>query len=132
MSDVELQPDVSEVLQEEVPYVEAISVCVQDVKAPVRVQELPRKLATSQTRTVTTDASRLLRADHYRASAVVVSKDQDMYLAFNEASAQSTSTMSWWPKAIPFTLTAATDLWVASVTATTDVSVSTERWAVGD
>lgn len=132
MSDVDLQPDVSEVIQEEADYDASIQVCVSDVKVPLRVQELPRKLATSQTRTLTTTVQRLLRADHYRATAVLVSFDQDVYLAFNEASAQDTSTMSRWPVNEPFRLTAAVDLWARSVTSTTDVSVTTERWATGE
>jgi hypothetical protein len=132
MNEIELQPDVSEVIQEETYDVQAIEVCVQEVRAPVRVQELPRKLATSQTKTVGTTAVRLLRADHWRASAVFVAFEQDVYLAFNEASAQDTSSMSRWPVSVPFTLTAATELWAVSSTGTTIVSVTTERWATGE
>jgi hypothetical protein len=133
MTDIDLQPDVAEIIQEEPPeYVTAIEVCVKDIVPPVRAQILPRKLATSQTYTATTTAKRVLRADHYRASATVVSFDQDVYLAFNEASAQSASSMSRWPVGVPFTLTATSELWVSSVTTTTTVSVTTERWATGE
>jgi hypothetical protein len=133
MSEVELQPDVAEVIQEEPgEYVTDIGVCVKSIVPPVRVQELPRKLATSQTKTVGTTAVRLLRADHWRASAVFVAFEQDVFLAFNEASAQDTSSMSRWPVSVPFTLTAATELWVASSTSTTMVSITTERWATGE
>jgi hypothetical protein len=131
--EVELQPDVSEVLQEEAPDdYQAVKVCVEDIKAPVRVQELPRKMATTMSRSLGTTAFRVLRADHYRASATITSFDQDIYLAFNEASAQDTSTMARWPVDHPYTHTAATDVWVKTVADTSEVSIITERWATGD
>lgn len=133
MTDIELQPDVSEVIQEEAgEYITDIGVCVKSVTVPVRVQELPRKLATSQTRTVGTTAQRYLRADHWRASAKIVPIDGNILIAFNEASAQDDSTMAQWPMGEPYTHTAATDVWVKAVQNTVTVSVITERWATGE
>lgn len=133
MSDIELQPDATEVIQEEAPeYVSAIEVCVKDVKVPVRVQELPRKLATSRTLTITTTPAKILRADHWRASARITSFDEDVYIAFNEASAQDTSTMARWAADVPYTHTATTEVWIRSLQNTSEISVITERWATGD
>jgi hypothetical protein len=126
--EIDLQPDVEDVLQEETPE-PAIAVRVE---GPVRTQALPRKAGASFTKTITTVAERVLRQDPYRAVAYVTSFDQDVYLAFNTASAQDTSRMCRWPRGVPFLSEAATDIWVASVTGTTAVSVSTELWATGE
>lgn len=125
----ELQPDELDALQAETDGPEP-SVKV-NVDGPVRTQGLPRKQAASRTRTVTTTAVKYLAADHRRASAKVVSFDQDMLIAFNVASAGDPSTMSRWPKLVPYELTADADLWLASITATTTISFTTEFWATG-
>lgn len=133
MSEIELQPDVPDVLQEETQDVQAIAVCIENVTVPVRTQALPRKEATSMNRalgTTLTPQHQLLRADPYRASATMVCAE-DVWLAFNSASAQDTSAMARWPASTPFVLTATTELWVLPTNAAT-VSVVTERWAVGE
>ena len=105
---------------------------MEDVKVPLKTQSLPRKLATSQTRTETTTVRRVLRADPYRASAVIISYDQDIRMAFNEASAQDDTTMARWPVDTPYTHTARTELWIKTVTGSSETSVITERWATGE
>lgn len=131
--DVELQPDVDEIIQAEADDdYQAVKVCVESVKTPVRVQELPRKLATSRTLTVGTTPVRLLRADHYRAVATITSFDQDIYIAFNEGSATSNTSSARWTAVVPRDINAVTEIWVRAYTGTTEVSVITERWATGD
>lgn len=133
MTDVSLQPETDQVLQmEPEPSLTAIPVCVEEIKSPVRIQELPRKMGTTRTRLVTTTAQKYLPANHFRAQATLVSFDQDMLVAFNSASAQDPSTMSRWPAAIPMVITTMAEIWVASFTATTNVSFTTERWATGE
>lgn len=130
MSD--LEPDVPEVLQTEAPdQLTAVPVCVEEVRTPVRIQALPRKGGSTRTRTVDTTAERLLTADHRRASAVLMATDQNLLIAFSEAAAQDASSMSVWPKLVPFTVSATVEVWVAAATATTPVSITTERWAEG-
>lgn len=137
-SDVELQPSVSDVLQEEpVENLTAIPVKVACVDTPVRTQELPRKAATSVTRTAVNTPFRILVANKYRASVRLVSFDTDMLVAFNSASKETPSTMSRWPKTVPLTITATTDIWISSYSVdgtpvSTSVSVITEQWAVGE
>lgn len=130
----ELQPDVGEVLQEEPQKYTAIPVCVEDVKGPVRVQVLPRKGGSTRTRTVTdTKAVQVLDADARRASAVLMSIENDLLFAFSEAATQDTSTMSVWPKLVPLPCSATVPVWIKCATAaqTTRVSITTELWAEG-
>lgn len=131
--EVDLQPETDEVLQMEAePSLTAIPVCVEEVRSPVRTQELPRKLGTTQTKTVTTTPQRYLNANHFRAVATLVSFDQDMLVAFNSASAQDPSTMSRWPKGVPMTVKTISEVWLAAYTSTTSISITTERWATGE
>lgn len=131
----DLQPDTGEVLQEEAPHgYQAIPVCVSEVKTPVRVQPLPRKGASTRTRTVTdTKAVQVLEANPRRYSASLMSMDQEMLVAFSQAACQDPSTMAVWPKAVPFPITATVDVYVqcATTSQTTRVAIVTELWAEG-
>lgn len=132
--DVQLQPDDAAVLQEEGPEaypLTTVDVCVKDVTVPVRVKVLPNVAGGTRTRAITTAAERILGADHYRAAAVLCSFDQDFLYAFTEVGASDPSTMARQPKNVPLRVTTSTEVWVAAQTATTDLSVATERWAAG-
>jgi hypothetical protein len=128
----ELQPDVVEVLQTEEPAGVEPVVKVEQ-QGPVRVQELPRKAAS--TRTVVAQALptpfRLLRPNPRRASAIIVA-DAAILVAFNPASAQDASTMANWPADTPLPITHTADVWVAAETGTASVSVLVEYWATGE
>lgn len=131
MSD--LQPDTGEVLQEEPEYVMPVQGAVS-VTGPVRTQALPRKGGATRTRVVgDTKAVQLLTADHRRAKVTLMSMDQEMLVAFSEASTADPSAMSVWPKGVPFPCEATVEVWAQSaVTAqTTRISVTTELWAEG-
>lgn len=133
MSETELQPDASEVLQEEGDdQAVTVPVCVEYVKGPVRTQQLPRKAGSTRTRSVShTTPWRALAADHRRASATLVS-GAAFLVAFSETAAQSDGTMSWWPANVPLSIGCDTDVWVkVAGDADADVSVLTERWAAG-
>lgn len=126
----DLQPDVTEILQEEAPDSGIIPV---DIQGPIRTQNLPRKLAASRTVTFgDVTPKRLLRANPMRASANLVSFTSDMLVAFNRAAKEDPSTMARWPMNTPLLVTAATDVYVAPVTAPMTISVVAEYWAVGD
>jgi hypothetical protein len=133
-TDVDLQPEDLAVLQAEDAGPEpTVRTVVAKVETPVRTQALPRKAGATRTRTgVTTTPVRFLAADHRRASAAVVSIGQNMLIALVPAAASDPSTMALWPQNVPFILTADTELWVASATGTTTVTVITELWAAGD
>lgn len=131
MSEPVLEPDVHEVLQEE-PYTDltAIPVKVECVDTPVRVQLLPDKGGATQTRTVSaTKATPFLSADPRRKSAVLMSLDQNILVAFSSASCQADSAMALWPKLVPLTVPATVEVWVKAATGTTAVSVQSFRWA---
>lgn len=135
MSDyaVDLQPDDLESLQAEYDGPEPVAkVEIVATTGVVRTQELPRKGGGSFTKTVTVTPIQLLRADHRRAIARIVSIGQNMYVSLSQASAQSPGSMALWPQNVAFTVTADTEVWVASSTSTTSISVVTEFWATGE
>lgn len=125
-----MQPDELEALQAE-PTDVPPAVLVR-IDGPTRTQDLPRKSAASVTRTITTVAKKYLSADHRRASVKVLSIGQNVLIAFNLASAQDPSTMAEWPAGVQYTLTADSEVWLASKTGTTQVSIITEYWATGE
>lgn len=129
----DLQPDDLEALQAEPGPEPAVNVQLVGTMGPVRVQDLPRKAGATRTRLgVTTTPVRVLGADHRRAIARVVSIGQAMLFALSYTSSQDPSTMATWPAGLVFELTADTELWVASSTGTTTISVMTEFWATGE
>jgi hypothetical protein len=132
MTEVDLQPETPEVLQSEDDGDPVLSVHVSSVKTPVRTQPLPLKAGSTRYRQVTTTAIKVLAADHFRGLAYIVAFDQDMFVAFNAASATDTSRMSRWPALVPFPHICTTDLWVSSFQATTNISITTGLWATGD
>lgn len=133
MSDYELQPSDLDALQAEYDVSEPVAkVEIVAITGPVRTQDLPRKAASTRTRTVTTTPIRVLTADHRRAVARLVSIGQAMLVAFTAAAAQDPSTMALWPQNTVFTVTADTEVWVASQTGTTSISVVAEFWATGE
>lgn len=128
-----LQPDDLEVLQADTTGPEpTVRVDVASVETPVRTQELPRKGGTTRTRTVGLTPIRVLAADHKRAKAVIVSIGQNVLIALGREQAQDPSTMALWPQNVPYTATCVSEIWVASATATTSVSIISELWAAGD
>lgn len=130
----DFQPDVNEVLQDEaVSTISAIPVCVDEIKTPVRTQPLPRiGTPTTQTKTFTATAVRVLPYNPRRASATVIAIDNDILVAFNTASKEDLSTMAYWPKSIPLILNHCSEVWIASAATTSKVSIITERWAAGE
>jgi hypothetical protein len=130
-ADNEFQPDVFDAMQFEPEGREAAVKVI--VTGPVRIQDLPRKAGATFTRlAVTTAPMKLLAADHRRAAARIVSIGQNMLVALSAASAQDASRMALWPANLVFLCEADTEVWVASATATTTISVVTELWATGE
>lgn len=134
MSEIELQPDVHEVLQEEDAGALSVPVCITEQKGPVRTQALPRKGGATQTKTLTTTPLQVLWPDPRRARArlVTTSAANNLLIAFTAAAAQDPTTMAIWPGAVAFEHTATTELWVAAATGTFQVGILTETWADGE
>lgn len=130
MTMVDLQPDDLEVLQAETGEPGPAAHVVVD--GPVRTQDLPHKAAAAFSKTIGTTPVRILRADHRRATAQVMSIGGNMWFAFSESAAAGTGTSAQWPQNTTMTLTADVDLWVYAVSGTTLVSVKVEQWATGE
>jgi hypothetical protein len=131
----DLQPDVDAVLQEETDAAVTVPVCITEQKSPLRVQVLPRKGGASVQRQVTTTPRRVLRADHRRARAQIISTAAAnvFLIAFTEAAAGDESTMSPWMGGVPFETGATTDVWVRLPSTGTpfQIGITTELWAEG-
>ncbi|WP_371591261.1 hypothetical protein [Streptomyces sp. NBC_00470] len=132
MSD--LQPDVSDILQEEESAPSAVPMCIVDQKAPLRTQALPRKGGATRTLTVGTTPVRVATADHRRARLqLITAAAANAYrVAFTETGAQDPTTMTVWPGAVPFESTATTEVWACAVTGTVDLGITAEQWAEGE
>lgn len=125
---VDLQPDLDEILQHEDESAVKVS-----IGGPVRTQPLPHKAGATRTRNIlATGPVQVLAADHYRAQAYLVSFTQDFYVAFSQAASQDTSRMSRWPALVPMPITTTTGVWVQSFATNTDISITTELWATGE
>lgn len=137
MPEVDLQPEVADVLQEENDVPATVAVCITEQKSPVRTQALPRKGGATFTKVLGVTPTRVLFADHRRAKATIMAAGSaDVFLiAFTETAAQAESTMSLWNGRESYKHEATTDVWL-SVPATpgtaVTVGVSTELWAEGE
>lgn len=133
--DVQLQPDTAAVLQEEEPPgLTTVPVCVEDIRGPVRVKQLPDLPGGTRTVTAPVDAParHILTPDRYRSRALLVSHDDDLLVAFTENDASDPSTMARWPKGVPLEIRAVADVYVMGNAADTAVGVVTERWAASE
>lgn len=128
----ELQPSVQEVLQAEVEVpLTTVPVRVLKIDNPVRTQKLPTKSAPTITKAVTVTPVRILPSDPFRSQLILMS-DQDFYIAFNNASKETPGTMGRWPANREFTCDVDSEVWVAAVTTTANVSAFSLRWATGE
>jgi len=140
--EIDLEPDVAEVLQVENGYelppyeIPVTPVCVKDV---VRVQALPRKSAAARTIGVSGAAPfRLLHADPHRASLKLVCTGGSMAVGFTQQSFSETfdnvTNCLVWPAGVPLEIDAVTEVWVRSAVAAfaaITVSFVRENWADG-
>lgn len=132
---VDLQPDLGEVLQEEVDGTnEEIPVSVT-VEGPVRVQNLPEKAGSTKTvliAAVPARPVRVLQADHRRSRVVLMALDGSFCFAFNAASKETPATMAWWPPGVPYIHSGDDEVWISAFTTAVNVTVIAGRWAVGE
>lgn len=133
---IELQPDTSEVIQEEADDRVTVPVCVVEQEAPVRVQELPRKGGATMTKTLGTTAQRVLTADHRRGAATIIGHGDGLtfLVAYTETAAQAEATMALWPTGVPLVVDATTEVWLsvpANPGTAVTVGILTSLWAEG-
>jgi hypothetical protein len=128
-----LQPETDEVLQAHPAALVTIPVSLKKIDGPVRTQGLPRVAASTKTLpALGTTPVRILRANPYRASVKLMSVGEPLLFAFNEAAASDPSTLAVWPAGLQYECTAKVEIWVASSTGTTQLTVVCEYWAAGD
>ena len=120
-------PTPAELTQDELPAPALPSVPVV-VQGPTRVQQLPRVSGGSKTVSVGTTPVRVLGADPRRAEVQLYSWDND--LAYGESQGEAASVYAArWPKGVTKTIRHTGELWLASATATTSVTLDVENWA---
>lgn len=123
-SDELLEPSDDELLQVE----DELKAVPVEINTPVNTRELPSKFGAMYTeKAVGTTAVRILDRDPRRKSAQIIGLDQNIRFGSTQAVANSTGAV--WPSVVPYVSNCFDELWVASVTSTTDISVITEWWA---
>ena len=121
--------DPGEIQQNEEPAT-AIVVPVE-ITTPVRTQELPSKLSGLGTKTLTTTPQVILRKDPRRKRATIISFDQDFRLGVTKAQADPTSgTGADWPQDVPLPIDTSEEIWAASLTSTSKLTIIQEAWAL--
>lgn len=119
--DFDQEPD--DVLQETGYDVKAVPVCVEE---PVRTQELPARSGACYQAQVDTTGARILGRDPRRKSATIIGISQDLRLGTTQANALAGARI---PAVVPFVISHIDEVWAATLTGTTEVSVITEQWA---
>lgn len=102
------------------------------VETPVDVRELPRVGGGAWRETIDTAGKRLLSGDPRRAVVQIISKDQAFYYGTEQGHVDArvgTPTGAEWPALTPLVVTHCSEVWVSSVTSTTQVSIVPETWA---
>lgn len=118
----------------EIPTAELLgdeSIAAQDVpvvvRRPIRVEPLPTRFAGTFVLPLTTEPTRLAPNPKQRR-LTLMAFDQEIRLGDSQAKAKSDQAARW-PKLVPLVLETRDELWIASATATTDLTVLVESWA---
>lgn len=95
----------------------------------IRTEEMPSRTGGVFTYAVGTGGIRLIGADPRRKAFTVISYDQTFYIGKTQAAVDSPGPASaQWPAQVPLPMPSAEEWWVASSTASTDISVIVEVW----
>lgn len=97
------------------------------VEGPVQSQAMPTRGGATVQRKVGVVPDRILNEDPRRSRVILVSKDDDMYVAFDQASILS-ATAAIWPKLVPLTITCTSQIYVAAVSTASVISAIPEQW----
>lgn len=129
---IDLTPDPSEIVQEEEAYdpVKPIGVTVC---GPVQVRELPAAAYPGYRTEPAVDAvvgRRALTTEPRRKYATITALTQDIWISTSQAGvlAGAGGAMRW-PAVVPYVVGHLHEVWIASVTSTTDVSIETVNWS---
>lgn len=121
------EPSAAVITQDQVPPPPIMTVPVV-VQGPTTVQQLPRVSGGSRTVVVGTTPVRVQTADPRRAEVSVYAWDNDW--TYGESQAEATGVYAAkWPKGLNKSIKHTGELWVASTTGTTALTVDVDNWA---
>lgn len=128
----QMQPSTDDVLQVEAPAMPLTPIPVV-VEGPVRTQDPPdMSLQVGQFFLDSTagfiQPQRVLGDDPFRARARIVAKDQAIRVGTSQKQVMNPTTCAIWPVGVALEVRARSELWLAADTATTVVSIITEKW----
>lgn len=125
-------PEPDEIVQDEHHYPAAAPVATC-VVGPVQTRELPAAGYPgykTESGVTTSLGVKLLALEPRRRSATIVALSQDIWISSSQAGAQSGAGGAMrWPALVPYVVQHMHEVWVTSVSSTTDVSVETVNWS---
>lgn len=101
-----------------------IPVCIDD---PVDVHILPSRIGATHNYLVDTTVQPLLGEDLRRRRVVIISVDNNIYVGDRESVENKSACI--WPKAVPLVMEHCQEIYVATDTGTSTVSLISENWA---
>jgi len=129
---VNITPEPEEIVQAEEPYDPTRPINVA-VCGPVQTREVPAagypgyKTESGVTATFGVKA---LALEPRRKYATITALTQDIWISSSQAGAQAGAGGAMrWPAVVPYVVQHMHEVWVCSVTGTTDVSVETVNWS---
>ena len=102
------------------------------VCGPVQTRELPSRTPGYKTDPGVTAsvAVKVLPFEARRKSAILIAISQDIYIGASQAAAQSGAAGAMrWPAMVPYVCDHMEEVWVCSVTGTTDVGCESRFWS---
>lgn len=124
----EITPELDEVHQQEHVPEAAVPAVPVHVDGPVRVQQLPTRVAAMRTVPIDTTAQPIAGKDRRRSSITLLSPDQTFHVALTQSDAQAMAGMDW-PSGVPLRLTHCLGVYVRAKTAAGSLSFVIEQWA---
>jgi hypothetical protein len=127
-----ITPDPEEIVQYE-PDNDTTRPIPVAVEGPVQTRELPAAGYPgykTESNVTTALGVKLLAMEPRRKYATVLALTQDVWISTSQAGAQSGAGGAMrWPALVPYVVGHLHEVWVCSVTGTTDVSVETVNWS---
>jgi hypothetical protein len=111
------------------PALHTLPVHIVDSSGAIRVHQAPYDGSTARTKTLGTNATLLLSADHHRARVVLLGQSPFLVTFTGEVDTTQDSTinMAWWPANTALELRATTPIWAAAASGTCVLTIITER-----
>lgn len=127
MSANEYEVPIEEILQEDADALPIKAVPVS-IEGPVQVQLIGSRVASMRTITVTANADQVLGKDLRRRRAVIITNDAEIYVGLDMQQTNNEDAFLL-PVDTPMEITHTDEVWAATVSATSKISVLVEQWA---